>query len=611
VSTGIFVSTGVGWRLIGRNLAVHKGALVRALLWSAVGSLPALLSGLLIAAALNHGFLVGDTTVGLACLGSLIPLFGLSAFATCRLFPWCADVVEGVRDNLVTTVATGAISSGTEFSASGGRNVARCVEQVEVVRNLLAALSRSLRQLFMPIVAAIIGLAVLSPILAAVVAPQVLLSMALYVWLVRRVATRQRAGAIADEQLAEQAAAVFAGMRDVTAHGAGEWATTRLVGAAKTSAAAAAAVAKANTARALVVALGAQLPLLAVLGVAALLVPDGRLGIGATVGAVTYVTTALAPALRTMVHSGGGWLVQLGVLTSRIAETAADVPVAPTKPTEPGEPGDLAAMVEAASGPAAIPTMALATHGLRFRYGAGADDVVNGLDLAVPAGDHLAIVGPSGGGKSTLALLLASVLTPTEGCVSLDGRPLQEWAATERHGAIAVIPQQAYVFAGTVQENLTYLCPAATTAQVEQAVTSFGLGATVQRLGGLEADLPAGGQVLSAGERQSLALARAWLSPASVVVLDEATCHLDAAAEVRAEAAFRARGGSLVVIAHRFGSALRAHRVLMAEGPSWVQGTHDELLASCPRYRELYGISVYDASGPFNVPKRPAPALAS
>ena len=568
------MSTSIGWRLIGRNLAVHKGALARALLWSGVGSLPALLSGLLIAAALNHGFLVGDTTVGLACLGALIPLFGLSAFATCRLFPWCAEVVEGVRDNLVTTVATGAIASSTEFVASGGRNVARCVEQVEVVRNLLAALSRSLRQMVMPIVAALIGLAVLSPILAAVVAPPVLLSMALYVRVVRQVAARQRAGAIADEQLAEQAAAVFAGMRDVTAHGAGEWATAGLVGAAKTSAAATSAVAKANTARALVVALGAQLPLLAVLGVAAVLVPDGRLSIGAAVGAVTYVTTALAPALRTMVHSGGGWLVQLGVLASRIAETAADVPpnepTEPPEPTDPVDPVDLRAALAPATAPERIPTMALATHGLRFRYGAGADDVVNGLDLLVPAGDHLAIVGPSGGGKSTLALLLAAVLTPTEGRVSLDGRPLQEWTPAELHRALAVIPQQAYVFAGTVQENLRYLCPAATTEQVEQAVTAFGLGATVQRLGGLDAVLPAGGQVLSAGERQSVALARAWLSPASVVVLDEATCHLDSAAEARAEAAFRARGGSLVVIAHRFGSALRGP--LSADGRRPVMG---------------------------------------
>jgi ABC-type multidrug transport system fused ATPase/permease subunit len=593
------MSTMAGWRLVWLNLAEHKRALARALFWSALGSLPALLSGLLIAAALNHGFLVGKPGVGLACLGALLPLFAIAAFATCRLFPWCADVVEGARNSLVTTVAAGALASGTDFNSTGGRHVSRCVEQVEVVRNLLGALSRSLRQLLMPIVAAVIGLAVLSPLLAAAVAPLVLMSMVLYARLVRRVADSQRAAAIADEQLAEQAAAVFTGMRDVTAHGAEGWATTRLVGAAGTSAAAASAVAKANTARALVVALGAQLPLLAVLGLAALLVPSGRLSIGAAVGAVTYVTTALAPALRTMVHSAGGWLVQLGVLASRIAETA-ELPLAGPPPT----PSELAPMPERA------PAMALVTHGLRYCYGEEAADVVKDLDLLVPAGDHLAIVGPSGGGKSTLALLLSAVLRPSEGCVILDGRPLEDWMPSELHRAIAVIPQEAYVFAGTVQENLTYLCPGATTEQVQQAVTVFGLDATVERLGGLEAALPPGGQLLSAGERQSVALARAWLSPASVVVLDEATCHLDNVAEAQAEEAFRARGGSLIVIAHRFGSALRAQRILVADGSSWALGTHAELLTSNCRYRELYGLSMDTSRGPATPPKPPAPVPA-
>ena len=345
-------TTLIGWRLIWRNLAQYKRAVLRVLLWSGVGSLPALFSGLLIAAALNHGFLAGHTAAGLAYLAALVPLFGLSAFATIRLYPWCADVVEGVRNNLVTTVAAGALTSDLDFNASGGRSVSRCVEQVEVVRNLLAALARSLRQLALPVVAAVVGLAVLSPILAAAVAPLVLMAMALYVRVVRRVAARQRAAAMADEHLAEQAAAVFAGLRDVTAHGAGDWATARVVSSAAASASAASALAKANTARTLVVALGAQLPLLAVLGLAAVLVPSGRLSIGAAVGAVAYVTTALAPALRTLVHSGGGWLVQLGVLATRIAETGTEeLPAEPAPPwpspapalgrarTTPGRPG--------------------------------------------------------------------------------------------------------------------------------------------------------------------------------------------------------------------------------------------------------------------------------
>jgi ATP-binding cassette, subfamily C, bacterial len=546
----------------------------------------------------------------------LLPLFCFSAFATCRLYPWCADVVEEVRNHLVTTVATGAIVGGAEFSASGGRNVARAVEQVDVVRNLLAALARSLRQLVMPIAAAVVGLAVLSPILAAVVAPPVLLALVLYTRVVRQVAARQRAAAIADEHLAEQAAAVFAGMRDLTAHGAGPWASSRLASAAGTSAATASAVAKANTARALIVALGAQLPLLAVLGVAALLVPSGRLSIGAVVGAVTYVTTALAPALRNMVHNGGGWLVQLGVLTSRIAEGAHDArPAEPASPAKPAPAIEAAGPPENSPPPEMLPTLALAAHGLCFRYGPGALEVVKDLDLLVPAGDHLAIVGPSGGGKSTLALLLAAALTPTGGVVSLDGQPVQDWAPADLHRAIAVIPQQAYVFAGTLWENLTYLSPSAlspsvATRRVNEAVMAFGLAGTVERLGGLEAALPAGGRALSAGERQSVALARAWLSPASVVVLDEATCHLDSGAEARAEAAFRARGGTLIVIAHRFGSALRARHILVADGSSWVEGAHAELLNGNARYRELYGISIDEAPRCPAVPKQAAPALA-
>ena len=593
------MTTADGWRLLCRNLALHKCALALVLVWSAIGSLPALLSGLLIAAALNHGFLVGNAAVGLAYLGSLVPLFAVSAFATCRLFPWCAQVVEGTRNHLVTTVVAGALGPETAFNASGGRSVARGVEQVEIVRNLLGALCRSLRQLVMPVVAAIIGLAVLSPVIAGLVAPLVLVAMALYVRVVRRVAVRQRAAAIADEQLAEQAAAIFTGLRDVTAHGAGEWATTRLVSAAGCSETATFSVAEANTARYFVVALGGQLPLLVVVGAAALLVPSGRLSLGAAVGAVTYITTALAPALRALVHSGGSWLVQLGVLTSRIAESADEMP--PAVPARPDAPTER---------PEDLPGFALETRRLRFRYGAAAADVLRGLDLVVPSGDHVAVVGPSGGGKSTLALLLVGALSPSDGCVYLDGRPLPDWSPADLHRAIAVIPQQAYVFAGTVHENLTYLNPSAAAGRVEQAVAAFGLAATIGRLGGLEATLPAGGQLLSSGERQSIALARAWLSPASIVVLDEATCHLDSIAEASAEAAFRARGGSLIVIAHRFGSALRARRILVADGSSWVEGTHAGLLASNARYRELYGLSLREAPALPSPPAPPAPVLA-
>jgi ATP-binding cassette, subfamily C, bacterial len=151
-----------------------------------------------------------------------------------------------------------------------------------------------------------------------------------------------------------------------------------------------------------------------------------------------------------------------------------------------------------------------------------------------------------------------------------------------------LIPQEAYVFTGTVWENLSYLRPAATAAEIGAAAGALGAEPLLVRLGGLGAQLrPA---ELSAGERQLVALVRAYLSAAPVVVLDEATCHLDPAAERRAEEGFAARPGTLVVIAHRISSALRARRILVLDGSHATVGDHATLLATAsPLYRELLG----------------------
>jgi ABC-type multidrug transport system fused ATPase/permease subunit len=126
------------------------------------------------------------------------------------------------------------------------------------------------------------------------------------------------------------------------------------------------------------------------------------------------------------------------------------------------------------------------------------------------------------------------------------------------------------VFGGTLRENLAYLRPDATDADLDAAVQALGVEALLERIGGYDGELAAGRH--SAGECQLIALTRVWLSPAEVVVLDEATCHLDPAAELRAEEAFRARGTTLVVIAHRISSARRADLVLfMGEGQPRVR----------------------------------------
>jgi ATP-binding cassette subfamily C protein len=148
-------------------------------------------------------------------------------------------------------------------------------------------------------------------------------------------------------------------------------------------------------------------------------------------------------------------------------------------------------------------------------------------------------------------------------------------------------PQEAYVFTGTVRENIGYLRPGATAAEMLDAIDALGAGALMARLGGVGADVRPGD--LSAGERQLLSLVRAYLSDAPLAVLDEATCHLDPAAERRVERAFAARGGTLVVIAHRVSSALRAPHVLVLDGHTAISGDQAGVLAESPLYRELLG----------------------
>lgn len=225
--------------------------------------------------------------------------------------------------------------------------------------------------------------------------------------------------------------------------------------------------------------------------------------------------------------------------------------------------------------------------GVTFRYGPHAEPVLWNLTLTVPAGDHLAIVGPSGIGKSTLAGLLCGLLRPESGTVTLDGAIAADLSAERLAHLRTLIPQEAYVFTGPVWDNLTYLCGGATARQVENAVAALGVQQLVARWGGLGAELaPAD---LSAGERQLVALVRAYLSPAPVAVLDEATCHLDPVAERRAEEAFADREGTLIVIAHRVSSALRARRILVLDGITAAVGDHLTLLSTSPLYRELLG----------------------
>ncbi|MEV4251574.1 ATP-binding cassette domain-containing protein, partial [Spirillospora sp. NPDC049652] len=291
----------------------------------------------------------------------------------------------------------------------------------------------------------------------------------------------------------------------------------------------------------------------------------GRHGVGAAmvIGALTYLTQSLVPAFGGLVRGLGVSAVRLGVAVDRVLTTAAHVPPASSASVAPEREDVRLRAVTAAYGPDAPP-------------------VIDSLDLDVPSGGHLAVVGPSGIGKSTLAALITGLMRPRAGTVEVGGVP----AELVDPAARVLIPQEAYVFRGTVRENLGYLTPD-TDPPFASAMDEVGSADLVARLGGLDADLDPG--ALSAGERQLIALTRAYLAPALLIVLDEATCHLDPAAEARAESAFARRPGTLIVVAHRLSSARRADRVLLMDGTRTHHGTHDDLVRDSPAYAALTG----------------------
>ncbi|WOT40522.1 ATP-binding cassette domain-containing protein [Streptomyces coeruleorubidus] len=272
--------------------------------------------------------------------------------------------------------------------------------------------------------------------------------------------------------------------------------------------------------------------------------------------------------------------------TAPASDGTLRTPTAPASDGTPRTPTAAGRTTSAGDSPPAPAPPALSLSSVTFAYGPAGTPVVEDLDLTLPAGSHLAVVGPSGAGKSTLTALVAGLLTPDRGTIAVGGHPVP---GPEAAAARVLIPQEAYVFGGTLAENLAYLRPEPVPEEeLMAAAGAVGLAPLAGRLGGLGARVdPA---ALSAGERQLVALTRAYLSYAPLALLDEATCHLDAEVEERAERAFAARpGGTLVVVAHRISSARRAGRVLVMDGRSAACGGHEELMRSSALYRDLVG----------------------
>lgn len=555
-------------RLLLASLRRHPRALLRLAAWSVLEVMPLLMSGYAIAHALDAGFIAGRPETGLAWLGALGVAVVAGALATGQVYRVLAEIVEPFRDDLVDGVVGGALQRSTVL---GGRPdsgaVARLTHQVEVVRDNFAGLLLLTRSFIVSTISAIIGIAALTGVVALLVLPPLLAGLGIFLASLRSMMARQRDHVLTDEAVAESASTIVRSLRDVVACGGEEQACGRVRRDIEAHAVTEQIVARMAAIRTLTVAVGGWLPAVGLLVGAHWLLATG-LTLGAITGGLIYLTQGLLPALRALVDGLGAGGLRLVVTLDRLVE--AGQRATPSRPAPQRTPHGHDLVVD----------------GVTFCYGRHAEPVVKALDMVIPEGQHLAMVGPSGAGKSTLAGLLAATHVPDQGEVRLGGVPVAnlEPQYLARHRVL--IPQEAYVFAGTLGDNLRYLHPSATRAELDAVVSELDLRAMVARLGGYDAVIDPG--TLSAGERQLIAVARAHLTPAPVLILDEATCHLDPAAEERVERVLAARkGGTLIVVAHRITSALRAGRIVLMDGAHLVTGTHRELLATAPLYRDL------------------------
>ncbi|MFK4147221.1 ABC transporter ATP-binding protein [Streptomyces sp. NPDC004065] len=308
-------------------------------------------------------------------------------------------------------------------------------------------------------------------------------------------------------------------------------------------------------------------------------VADGSLELGVLAAAVLYLRRLYDPIdrLGMFLNSYQSAAASLEKIAGLLAQT-------PSVP-EPATPRRLPPLASEHPGREVV------FDGVRFGYRTGGE-VLPRFDLTVPAGQTVAVVGSTGAGKSTLAKLLARFYDPSGGRVLLDGVDLRDLAVPELRRGVVMVTQEAFLFSGTVAENIAIGRPDATREEIERAAKAIGAHDFIAALpDGYDTDVRKRGGRISAGQRQLVAFARALLADPAVLILDEATSSLDVPGERAVQRAMATvlRGRTAVVIAHRLSTVEIADRVLVMEHGRIVEdGTPEELIAGTGRFADLH-----------------------
>lgn len=416
--------------------------------WSLVEAVPAFLSGRLVATAIDDGFLAGQPAAGYGWLAVMAVSVLVGAVGTRQTFLRLAAIVEPFRDELVELVVTGVLRRSTvPGQPSDTAGVARLTHQVEIARESFASVIMATQGFLVITASALLGLLSLAPFALGLVLPPLLVGLALFLGSLRAMAAGQRTAIVADERIAEAVSTLTAGLRDIVACGAEDQIRTTAAQTIDAQENATTKLARVTAVRTTALGISAWLPLLLILLGAPWLVSHGATA-GTVLGALTYVSLGLQPALQTLIRTVGGTGLWLMVTLRRITE-AAELPATAPASRHPQRPPRHA--------PCA-PEGVLELRNVTFSYGKHAEPVIHDLDLLLAQDDHLAIVGPSGAGKSTLAGIIAGLLEPQAGQVLLDGAPLLDRAAFDLAQRRVLVPQEAYVFAGTVSRTSATTC---------------------------------------------------------------------------------------------------------------------------------------------------------